>query len=404
MIEISSRAIFHAAFSLRAVPRSAHLPGSGWLRSLFFLGCCFVLVFSLNSDAAEVDGLYETEVLVTSQGRNERNEAIRMALDEVLIRVSGDRNTPRLEALRGLYKRSLQLVQQYRYRALPRRAGAPVGMSDELTQVLRVSFDPAAIDQALRKAAVPLWGQVRPATLVWVVVDDGGVRSLMAADTLPEVKQVMQLQAQRRGLPLFVPLWDLEDQMALRFSDVWGNFQDAILNGSARYATEAILVGRLFHQSDGIWESRWTLYQGGEAAHWQASSPLQAEVLSAGVDGVADHLGRRFAKVFDESQSSRLKVAVKDVRSLQGYARTLQFLQSLDVVTAMQVGSVMGETVTFDLQVRGDSEGLAQTISFGRTLVAVPAVINVDAGDALQTPSWEMAAETYDQLWYRLLP
>jgi len=375
------------------------------LRPLFFLGCCFfALMLSSHSDAAEVEGLYETEVLVTSQGRDERNEAVRMALDEVLVRVSGDRNTPRLEALRGLYKRSLQLVQQYRYRALPGREGVSGEMRGGLTQVLWVSFDPAAIDLALRKAGVPLWGQVRPATLVWVVVDDGGVRSLMGVGTLPQVKQVMQQQAQRRGLPLFVPLWDLEDQMALRFTDVWGNFQDAILRGSARYATEAILVGRLFRQSGGLWESRWSLYQGGETAHWQSSSPLQAEVLSAGVDGVADHLGRRFAKVFDESQSNRLKVAVKDVPSLEGYARTLLFLQSLDEVTSVQVDSVVGETVTFDLQVRGNSEGLAQTISFGRTLVEVPAVINVDTSGGLQTPSWEMVGEAYDQLWYRLLP
>ncbi|MCF6323605.1 MAG: DUF2066 domain-containing protein [Gammaproteobacteria bacterium] len=405
MIEIFSRVTFHAAYSMRAVQRPTDAPGLAWLRLLFFPGCCFfALIFSLSSHAAEVDGLYETEVLVTSQARDERNEAIRAALDEVLVRVSGDRNTPRREALRGLYKRSLQLVQQYRYRALPRRAGAHGELPGGLTQVLWVSFDPAAIDQALRRAAVPLWGQVRPATLVWVAMDDGGVRSLMGGDTLPQVKQVMQQQAQRRGLPLFVPLWDLEDQIALRFTDVWGNFQDAILRGSSRYATEAILVGRLFHQSDGIWKSRWTLYQGGEAAHWQASSPLQAEVLSAGVDGVADHLGRRFAKVFDESQSVRLKVAVKDVLSLEDYARTSQFLQSLDEVTSMQVDSLVDETVTYDLLVRGNSEGLAQTISFGRTLVEVPAVINVDAGDGLQTPSWETVDEAYDQLWYRLLP
>jgi len=405
MIEISSRATFHTALLMRAAQRSAHLPGLSWVRPLLFLGgCFFILLFSLNSDAAEVEGLYETEVLVTSQGRDERNEAIRLALDEVLVRVSGDRNTPRLEALRGLYQRSLQLVQQYRYRALPRVAGQRGDTMAGLSQVLWLSFDPAAIDQALRKAAVPLWGQVRPATLVWMVVDDGGLRSLMGGGSLPQAQQTMQQQAQRRGLPLFVPLWDLEDQIALRFTDVWGNFEDAILQGSARYATEAILVGRLFRQSDGLWESRWTLYQGGESVHWQANAPLQAEVLSAGVDGVADHLGRRFAKVFDESQSSRLKVVVKDVRSLAGYARTSQFLQSLDEVTSVQVDSVVGETVTYDLQVRGNSEGLAQTISFGRTLVEVPAVINVDASGGLHTPSWAMAGEAYDHLWYRLLP
>ena len=405
MIDNSNSAISQDALAVRRVGRSSNSLPLRLLRELLFLGAClFTLIFSLNAHAAEVEGLYETEVLVTSQGRDERNAAIRMALDEVLVRVSGDRNTPRLDALQGLYRRSLQLVQQYRYRALPRGAGLNGDQPGGMSQVLWVSFDAAGIDQALRKASVPLWGQVRPATLVWVVVEDGGVRSLMGADTLPEWKQVMQQQAERRGLPLFVPLWDLEDQVALRFTDVWGNFQDAILRASARYATEAVLVGRLYRQTGDTWESRWTLYQGAETAHWSLSSPSQNEVLSAGVDGVADHLGRRFAKVFDESQSGRVKVVVKDLITLEDYARTTQFLQSLDVVTAMQVESVVGETVTFDLQVRGNSEGLAQTIGFGRTLANVPAVINVDGSDGLQTPSWEMVDEAYDQLWYRLLP
>lgn len=364
---------------------------------------CTLLLTSLpkNALSTELRGLYETEVLVTSQGIEERNDAIRAALDEVLIRVSGDRATPRLESLQGLYRRSLQLVQQYRYRALPQGEGQNGVPGLSLTQVLRVSFDQAAIDQALRRASVPLWGQARPATLVWVAVEDNGVRSMMGAETLAQPKKVMQQQAQRRGVPLFVPLWDLEDQVRLRFTDVWGNFRDSILGASARYATEAILVGRLYRQGGGVWEARWSLYQGENVDHWRTASPLQAEVLSSGVDGTADRLGRRFAQVFDESQSSRVKVTVRDINSVEDYARAMKFLRALDVVTALHVEQVAASDVTFDLQVRGDSDGLAQTISFGRTLLEIPAVVDLD--DPLQTPSWEMAGEAFDQLWYRLL-
>ncbi len=403
MIDISSSAIRRAILPVRMKSLSLPETAANWSQRWLLYGLFLVLIFPLAAPAAEVRGLYETEVVVTSQGRDERHAAIRVALDEVLVRISGDRNTPRLAALQGLYKRSSQLVQQYRYRTLPRVEGASGDQAGGLGQVLWVSFDAAAIEQALRRAGVPLWGQVRPATLVWVVVDDGGVRSLMGADTLPQLKKVMQQQAQRRGIPLFVPLWDLEDQMALRFSDVWGNFQDAIMKASARYATEAILVGRLYRQRGGIWKSRWTLYQGDESVHWQASSPRQAEVLSAGVDGVADHLGQRFAKVFDESQSGRVNVIINDVTTLEDYARSAQFLQSLDVVTAMQVVTVAASSVTFELQIRGDSEGLAQIISFGRTLLEIPAVVNADHREPL-LPSRAMPGEAYDQLWFRLLP
>lgn len=371
-----------------------------WQRCAFI----FALLLPLNSHAAEVSGLYETEVLVTSQGSDERSEAIRTALSEVLIRVSGDRNSSKVAALQGLYKRSLQLVQQYRYRTLPRVDGVRNDLAGAQTQALWIRFDPAAIDQSLRKAGVPVWGQVRPATLAWVVIDDGQARALMGAETLMEAKEVMQQQAQRRGLPLFVPLWDLEDQAALRFTDVWGNFQDAILSASARYSTEAVLVGRLYQLTSG-WEGRWTLYQGNTTEHWQASAPLQDEVLEAGVDGAADHLGRRFAMVFDESQRSRVKVVVKDIRSLEDYARAAQFLQSLDMVTETQVAQVVDTSVTFTLQVNGISSALAQTISFGRTLMETPAVVNVEeSSDPSQAPLWTVPDQPETKLWYRLLP
>ncbi len=405
MIDNDSSATLRAVTSVRTTRRSAVKIPAGMRLAWLLSGLFFALTFPMSVFSAEVRGLYETEVLVTSQGQDERNEAIRAALDEVLIRVSGDRNTPGVAALQGLYSRSLQLVQQYRYRALPRVAGQRDEQGPGQAQMLWIRFDPAAIDQSLRKAGVPLWGQVRPATLVWVVVDEGGKRSLMGADTLPQLKKMMQQQAQRRGLPLFVPLWDLEDQAALRFTDVWGNFQDAILTASARYATEAVLVGRLYRQNGGGWEARWTLYQGGSAEHWQGRAPIQAEVLSVGVDGTADHLGHRFATVFDESQSDRVKVAVKDINTLEDYARVSQFLGSLDMVTAMQVESVVDAAVTFELQVRGNSEGLAQIISFGRTLIETPAVINVDdSSDAMQMPSWQMPDEVAELLWYRLAP
>lgn len=391
MIENVSCTLSHRIHSLRLLLRA-------WWQPVALLVAFFLPQVAA---AIELKGLYETEVLVTSQGMEERNEAIRRALDEVLIRVSGDRTTPQREELQGLYRRALQLVQQYRYRALPQGEGQRGAPGLGMTQVLWVSFDQAAIDQALRRARAPLWGQARPATLVWVAVEDGGVRAMMGAETLAEPKRVMQRQAQRRGVPLFVPLWDLEDQVQLRFTDVWGNFQDSIRAASARYATEAILVGRLFRQAGGVWEARWSLYQGAHVDHWRAASPLQAEVLSVGVDGAADRLGQRFAQIFDESQSSRVRVTVRDINSVEDYARAMEFLQSLDVVTSLQVERVNGSYTTFDLRVRGDSSGLAQTISFGRTLLEIPAVVNLD--ESLQTPSWEMAGEAFDQLWYRLL-
>ncbi len=344
-----------------------------WGRAGFaavLLGCALWLAAAPPPAAAvEVADLYEVAIPVSDQGDSERRMALRRAFAEVLVRVTGSREAPSLAPLKQALKRPMLYVQQFRYRPLSARDTVPSEAGEQAGgQELWVSFDPQAVNRLLSEADLSVWGRARPATLLWLAVEDGGHRFLLGSGQGQKLQAQLQAEARHRGLPLFFPLLDLQDQRALRFTDVWGNFQDAILAASRRYQSAAVLVGRLYHRAGSAWEGRWTLYLDGRPAFWTSSADEPAAVLIAGVDGAADRLALRYAQRLNMDAANSVTIAVHDVRSLEDYARAMHYLESLDPVTHLRVLAVEDETVVFQAGINGSRDGLAQTIGFGGTL------------------------------------
>lgn len=368
----------------------------GLLRYTLVFGLGVVSGMIAPAGAAEVQDLYDARVPVIAQGESERHAAIRSAFAEVLVKVTGDQRAPSLSPLAATLDDPMKFVQQFRYRTLeaPRPEEADAGR--EYTQAIHVSFDPQAVNQLLQDAGVPVWGRTRPTTLLWVAVEDQGERYLVDADSGVELPKTILQAAERRGLPVLLPLLDLVDQRRIGFTDVWGNFEDAVLGASARYETGAVLVGRLYRTPAGGWSARWSLYHDGTGDHWRSEGAQQLEVVAAGIGGTADLLGQRYAQLLSTKDARALDIVVTEIADLDDYARTADYLRQLDPVSDVQIASVEPTQVRFRVSVRGDRDGLVRTIRFGDTLVPT----GPDPGSAApsEQPSGVQA------LTYRLLP
>lgn len=314
--------------------------------------------FASPAWAVEVTELYETELAVSSQGRTERHEAVRAGLVEVLIKVSGNENVALLPGIPELLGRSLQFLQQYRYRTETARTAGPE--ATEPQQWLWMRFNQAGLDKALREISVPIWGRTRPSTLLWLAVERRGRRSLAGGSEESELLTAISSQAKRRGIPLVLPLLDLEDQQGIKATDVWANFQDTILKASARYPTEAILVGRLLELGDGRWQGRWSLNLGGQLFDWSRTGKLD-EVLASGVEGTASTLAARFVRVPDNKQDE-LRILVKDIHNLVDFERAERTLRTLNGVTDVYAGQVEGDRILFVVKTRGDRQSLLEAV------------------------------------------
>lgn len=341
---------------------------------MFVLGTVLCLCASLPLSAAQVSGLYQAESLVFSQKRSERATAMAAALAEVLVKVSGQRDAAQREGVMRAMRKPARYLQQYRYRSLPEERleqaleeAALNEVKNPDPQLVRFVFDKRAVEKLLRENELTVWGATRPATLAWLAVQDEDRRYLLGSDSIEPARELLSREAQRRGLALVLPLLDLQDQQALPFADVWGGFREPILRASARYRTESILIGRMYRMPSGDWQAQWTLLEGGQMSSWAAAGALPVEVIDEGVSGAIEVLASRYAPIAGE-QSGLLPVTIVDVRTLRDYARVTRYLKSLQRVEKVNVKKVEADQVTFELDVEGGPDALAQTIALGNVL------------------------------------
>jgi hypothetical protein len=297
-----------------------------------------------------------------------------VGLAEVLVKVSGQRNAALVEGVAQALRSPAKFLQRYRYRTMSDeqreqalQEAAENNVSGDDPQFVFFRFDKSAVDKLLRENGLPVWGSTRPATLAWLAVQDEGNRYLVSTDSVEPVRQLLAREARRRGLAMLLPLMDLEDQRSLSFADVWGGFRDPIMRASARYQTESVLVGRMYRTASGEWQAQWTLLEGQQIQSWASGGVLPAEVIDEGVSGAIEVLASRYAPVAGE-QAGLLPVTVVDVRNLADYARVTRYLGSLQRVEHVQVAKVDADQVTFELDVEGGPEAIAQIIALGNVL------------------------------------
>lgn len=376
------------------------------------IGC--VILVATAAQAAVVDGLYEAEVVVSSQSQTERDSAMSEALTQVFKKVSGRANVQTISGVADAIQHADRFLQQYLYRGLS-EVQYPIPQSNPNSQLAWFRFDENAVNQVLRDNDLPVWGRTRPATLVWLGVEENGARYILGSDSAEELRDLLDYEARRQGMALVLPLLDLQDQRELSFADLWGNFQDSIVNASARYQAESVLVGRLSLTSSDVWVGRWTLYyESGRNTSWQAQGAYPEEVLNSGVSGAVEALANQYAQTYNEDTPGVVYLAVNGVASLKDFARVNHYLSALELVKDIQPTAINENSVRFRLDIRGNAEGLAQTIKLGNVLQEDQVVIESPAANLSPSakffgisPSFSDSTQGQSQspqYTYRLMP
>ncbi len=340
----------------------------------FFTFWFLALLLSLQAESAcavELEGLYEAEVPVAGQQLGERERALQAALAQVLVKVSGQRSVVHTAGVTEALKTPSQYVQQYRYRDLPPDADNPID-TGRPSQVLWAQFDRVAVNRLLKEQGLPIWGKARPAIVAWLAVETRGRRAMAGSEDTDDISTALQTRAVQRGLPLVIPLFDLEDQARVRISDVWGEFTDRLVAASARYRSDVVLLGRAQKVLPSLWEVRWNLVTGQRSERWSTQADVLLIALDEGIDRTADLLAKQFAYVQQADASGFLDMVVADVRSLEDYAKVLNYLQSLDMVEGVQTTRVQPGEAWFRLKSPSEREVVGKAISLGRTLSLMP--------------------------------
>ncbi|MCG6868356.1 MAG: DUF2066 domain-containing protein [Gammaproteobacteria bacterium] len=341
--------------------RFAARPGGIYRLRALLLVC---LLCAASAHGVPLDTLYDAEAPVATGEEPDRNKGFRDALAEVLVRLTGKTDAARRPESQEILGRAGDFVEQFRYR--------DSGL-EEPAYLIWVRFDGPALEEAVSQAGLPVWRSERPAVLVWLAVAGGvGDRRLLGESDAEPATRTLKDAATRRGVPVVLPLLDLEDRKHVGVADVAGGFDDNVRHASVRYGPDAVWIGHARGGRDGYWKVDWRLYLGSEVLDWRSEGTSLQGAVEQGVEGLADRLGARLA-VLDRSQSpDRVILEVDGVASMRDYARLQRYLSGVGRVSVFRPWRVEPGHAAWLLQLRGNPDDLVSEISLGTTLTEVP--------------------------------
>ena len=359
------------------------------LRRLILLSLLLISPLSL---AVEVKDLHVVEIPVTDQSRAARIVAYRTALSEVLLRYSGRGDVMFNPNTLAALDKAHTFVKSYRYRKLDLQQAQDKGLEGEQL-VLWVEMYPRSIKQLLRDNGLPIWGQVRPGMLSWVVLEQGGARELLGAASSHPAMEIIRQRAALRGQPLQFPLLDLVDKAAVNASDVWGGFGDAVRHASLRYGDDVVFFGRVYSSGNQRWYADWNLLLKDREWKWKLEGNDLASVIRPGIDLAVDAIAGSFAQTTVNTSANHTLVKVWNIRSLGDYTAVMRYLQKQVSVTEVIADTVTADSVVFRVRSEGDWQGVNKAVSLGYKL------------HPFQPEEKDMsAAELTSMIHYRYLP
>lgn len=322
-----------------------------------FVFVCLTL-FCSQVFAVPVGELYRSQVAIKSQTDTAREAALKAAMAQTLVRVTGSSEAASAPELAELLNDPSPYVLSYRYE-----------QGDDGLE-LYAAFDQHLLDQAIWQHGYGVWGAERPTTLLWVAIQDAsGQRDMVSDASRPLLAKAAVDEGKQRGLPVVLPLWDLDDKVKLDVLDVWGRFDEPVSDASSRYKAAQFVMARLTPNGQG-YAADWQL-SGAISLSGQVTGDTPEAAMRALVDDLTDQLAANLA-VKGNLSAQRNEITLLGVGRAEDYLKALDELKKLPVVADAEVTDVKAGAVTFSLQLRGDQTQLSQALTLSRHFEAGP--------------------------------
>ena len=198
-----------------------------------------IAVFTLSAHATQHVVVNEAQIPVSDQSQKTRAYAVKEALTQVMVKVSGNTAVLQNPGVRAALRTPEAYLRSYRF-----------SYSGNDTFYV-AEFDNTKLIELLKREGLPLWGERRPETIVWLATEtDDNERIILDESTPTPVGEMLINTAKTRGVPVSLPLMDLTDSASISIYDVWGRFVQS-LTASQRYGVDNIIGARLYKNIPG---------------------------------------------------------------------------------------------------------------------------------------------------------
>ncbi len=321
--------------------------------------CLYLLPWQIH--ASHVGNIYSETLSISSKSDVQRKQILPKALEQVLIKVSGNTDIAQVDEVKEMFSHPENYLETYSYE----------GKGEQL--MLTASFDPQQIKSLLRHTGQTIWGDDRPLTMIWMVVNNGQSKEFISSDSSADIIGHIEKLAQGRGLPVLFPLLDLQDLGQVNVNDVLAPFPWKIHQAAKRYGSEAELMGHIAQVEDAanerfIWQGQWLLLLNGAKLNWQTKGETINDVVAQVVNEVADAMGSQYAVSYHEGKNQQLSLVVYGITNIESYTQVSGYLKSLSLVAQLEVNRIASDHVVYNLVVAGGAHHLASILNEEHTL------------------------------------
>ncbi|HEY5612343.1 MAG TPA: DUF2066 domain-containing protein [Lysobacter sp.] len=313
----------------------------------------------VEGDRAGAKGMYAAEVPVNGQGEGERNAAYTRALAQVLAKLSGDRNAAGRPGVGQELRRAREFVDGYDYR---QDEGVSASGAPSFRTTLVVRFDADEVNDLAATLGLPLWPQPRPKPVLWLAIDDGSGPRLVGLGKSNAARPTLD-RAIQRGYSLGLPAGNAAEQAVV--GAIWRGDHAAVARASQRYSPPMQLIGKLYRDKKNGWIADWAFVDHGKVlSKWTNSESDARRAMSAGADGAADALVRRYAKpAKGVGPPGRYRLTFTGVSSSDDFIRLSAYLQKLSVVRGITPIQATPDSIQYELELVSGPAGFKRAVS-----------------------------------------
>lgn len=312
------------------------------------------LFFTLPLFAVVVPHLYDATLIAPTRSEAERQDLLKQGLLQVLEKISGDTQLQRKSVINDALQHAADFVEQYTYQG----------------QRITIRYSPDLINHLLEQAGGTIWGSKRPSVLLWLGIEQNLQRRLVGVDTDLDLQAQLQSIASAKGLPLFLPLMDLEDVGLITVTDVWHADLLTVQRASERYNPQVILLGQIIaplSEKHG-WQGSWQLLHANQNASWQAQTPTLEALLQQSIQETIRHLLGRYETKKPLIEGASIVLGIQNVHSVEDFRELETYLSSLEQISEINVLQLKDHHVILKVTAH-TQEGLKQTLKRDRHLL-----------------------------------
>ncbi|MDB9804912.1 DUF2066 domain-containing protein [Porticoccaceae bacterium] len=327
----------------------------------------FFALFCTSVMAEQVSGLYNGRVLVADQSEQSRSKGVNQALEQVLIKLTGNSKIMQLSSIQKAVSNTNNFIASVGYTKLP--AASLEELAGQPGFSLQVSFSAEAIDQLIRWAQLPILPAGRPKLVFWIVRDDAETgRQFVSERQFPDFTQSFQQIMQDRAVPYQLPELDLEDQLSLSVNEAWSMREQTIEVASQRYAADGWVLLRFFTTTSGQVRGSWIYKLGDQRGFDDVRAEDTETFVGLALNELVDSISTQLTYV-PQVDTSKLVVQINQVDSFADYQAVVSQVQGLKLVRSSHVSAVEGDRLFVTVDIDGGVDLLISALERSGSLV-----------------------------------